>query len=102
MTQAINYEQLLKIIQKPHISEKSTTLSDRERQYTFKVLSSATKPMIKQAVEKLFDVKVHNVRVLNIKGKRKTFKQIKGIKSNWKKAYVALKEGYEIKFLSTD
>lgn len=102
MTQFSNYEQLLKVIQRPHVSEKSAALSDKERQYTFKVLSHATKPMIKQAVEKLFDVKVQDVHVLNVKGKRKTFKQIRGVKSDWKKAYVTLQEGFEINLLSTD
>jgi len=58
-----------------------------------KVRTDATKKEILQAVEFLFEVKVDNVQVVNVKGKTKRFGQTKGRRSDWKKAYVRLAEG---------
>ena len=96
----MNKERLMQILIFPHISEKSTTLGDKHRQFVFKVLPDATKPEIKQAVEYMFSVKVKNVRVVNVKGKRKIFGRIRGQRSDWKKAYVGLQEGYDINFVN--
>ena len=64
-------EKLLMILRQPHTSEKSTVLAEKHKQFTFKVLKTATKSEIKEAVELLFNVKVKNVSVLNVKGKTK-------------------------------
>lgn len=90
-----------KLIEKPHISEKSTRLADKHRQFVFKVLKDASKPEIKQAVESLFNVKVDGVQLLNVKAKRRRFKQAEGQLKGWKKAYVSLKEGHDIDFTGT-
>jgi large subunit ribosomal protein L23 len=62
----------------------------------FKVRKNATKPQIKEAVEKLFDVKVKNVNTLTRKGKLKTFKNRLGQQSDVKRAIVTLEEGHRI------
>ena len=98
----MNQERLLKIILKPCISEKSTMLADKNRQFTFEVILGATKTEIKQAIELLFNVKVDSIQVCNIKGKRKIFKQKPGQRRNRKKAYVGLKEGYDINFAGVE
>lgn len=84
-------ERLLTVLLGPHISEKSTVMSDKFRQYTFKVLNTATKHEIKAAVEQLFSVKVRNVSTVNVQGKKKRFKQSSGTRQNWKKAFVSLR-----------
>ncbi|MCP4700621.1 MAG: 50S ribosomal protein L23 [Gammaproteobacteria bacterium] len=89
---------LMRILLSPLQSEKATRLADKHRQITFRVVSHATKREIKEAVTLLFDVKVDCVRVVNVKGKRKTYGRRSGKRAGWKKAYVALKEGYDINF----
>lgn len=96
-----NQERLLQIILKPHLSEKTTRVAEKTRQFVFKVLPSATKSEIKLAVEMLFEVEVNNVRVCNVKGKVRHFKGLAGTRKGWKKAYVALKEGHDIDFTGT-
>ena len=96
-----NQARLLKIIDRPHISEKATNIAEKNHQFVFKVASDATKSEIKQAVELLFEVKVKNVRVCNVKSKTRNFKQIAGQRKGWKKAYVGLQEGQDIDFLGT-
>lgn len=98
----MNAEKLLTIIREPVVSEKTTALADKQKQFTFRVLKTATKDEIKQAVEHLFNVKVKHVSVLNVKGKKKRFKQRMGVRSDWKKAYVALQPGYDIDFTVTE
>ena len=94
----MNQERLLKVIVAPHISEKATNVAEKNKQFVFKVLPDATKAEIKNAVEKLFSVKVDAVRVCNVKGKTKMFKQVAGRCKDWKKAYVSLQEGQDISF----
>jgi large subunit ribosomal protein L23 len=94
----MNDERLFQILIAPVISEKSTRLADKHRQVVFKVIPSATKFEVKQAVEKAFDVEVESVRVANMRGKIKRFGRTPGVRSNWKKAYVCLKEGHDIDF----
>jgi len=91
-------ERLLKVIVAPHISEKATNVAEKHRQFVFKVLPDATKAEIKTAIEKLFNVKVDAVRVCNVKGKTKMFKQMAGKRKDWKKAYISLQEGQDISF----
>lgn len=94
----MNQERLMKILLAPYISEKSTRLAEKNRQFAFKVALDATKTEIKQAIELLFNVKVDSVRICRIKGKKRIFKQVPGRRKSKKKAYVALKEGYDINF----
>lgn len=88
----------MQVLLTPRVTEKSTLLADKHRQFVFKVVKDATKPEVKQAVEKMFEVEVEAVRVINMKGKRKTFRQKRGRRSDWKKAYVKLKPGFDIDF----
>jgi large subunit ribosomal protein L23 len=79
----------------PVITEKATLASDKN-QVMFKVARTATKPQIKEAVEKLFDVKVKSVNTLIRKGKYKVFKGRAGLQSDVKRAIVTLEEGHRI------
>ena len=83
------------VILSPIITEKATNASERI-QVVFKVARTATKPQIKEAVEKLFDVKVKSVNTLIRKGKHKAFKGRLGEQSDIKKAVVTLEEGHRI------
>jgi large subunit ribosomal protein L23 len=83
------------VIVSPVITEKATMASDHN-QVVFKVRKDATKPQIKAAVERLFDVKVTSVNTLVRKGKRKVFRGVKGQQSDVKKAVVTLAEGHKI------
>ena len=83
------------VILAPHITEKSTLLSEQNG-VVFKVANDATKPQIKEAVEKLFDVKVKSVNSLVRKGKTKRFRGFEGVQSDVKKAIVTLEEGHTI------
>lgn len=94
----MNAERLLMVLRQPHVSEKSTVMADRFKQFTFKVLKTATKTEVKHAVEQMFNVKVKNVSLINVKGKTKRFRQQLGKRSDWKKAYVTLFESYDIDF----
>ena len=92
----MNQERLMKVILGPLVSEKSARIGDQANQYAFKVLRDATKPEIKAAVEKLFEVKVEGVQVVNLKGKTKRFGARLGRRKDWRKAYVRLQAGQEI------
>lgn len=83
------------IIVKPVITEKAT-LASEHNQVIFKVSLNATKPEVKEAIEKLFEVKVKAVNTLRRKGKTKRFKGFVGQQSDFKKAIVTLEEGYSI------
>jgi large subunit ribosomal protein L23 len=94
----MNNERLMKVLLSPVVSEKSSVVADANRQYTFRVSTDATKREITKAVEKLFEVEVERVQVVNCKGKTKRFGQLNGKRSDWKKAYVRLKPGNDIDF----
>jgi large subunit ribosomal protein L23 len=83
------------VILSPVITEKATMASEFNK-VTFKVRRNATKPQIKEAVEKLFDVKVKNVNTLVRQGKIKAFKNKLGQQSDVKRAVVTLEEGHRI------
>jgi large subunit ribosomal protein L23 len=83
------------VVLSPIITEKATNASERN-QVMFKVARTATKPQIKEAVEKLFDVKVKSVNTLVRKGKHKAFRGRPGEQSDVKKAIVTLEEGHRI------
>jgi large subunit ribosomal protein L23 len=97
-----NAEQLMNVVLAPVVSEKSTFVADKNRQYVFRVADRATKPQIKAAVELMFKTKVDGVTVLNVRGKERRFGRLMGRKRNWKKAYVRLAEGQEINFAATE
>lgn len=88
-------EQYYDIIVSPVITEKATMASEAN-QVIFKVAPKATKPQVKEAVEKLFGVKVKAVNTLIRKGKTKRFRGIAGRQSDFKKAIVTLEEGHSI------
>jgi len=94
----MNKIDLMRIVKAPVISEKSTTVAENSNSVVFKVKSSANKLQIKRAVELLFKVEVESVQVLNVKGKQKRFGKFVGRRSDWKKAYVKLKPGFDIDF----
>jgi large subunit ribosomal protein L23 len=95
----MNEQRLLKVLLAPHVSEKSTMVAETNNSFVFKVLKNANKAEIKAAVEKLFEVEVEGVRTVNVKGKVKRHGQSFGKRSDWKKAYVVLKEGQDIDFV---
>ena len=86
---------LYDVILSPLITEKATMASERN-QVIFKVATNATKPQIKEAVEKLFDVKVKSVNTIVTEGKVKMFRGRPGQRSDVKKAVVTLEEGHSI------
>ena len=97
-----NAAQLMTIVLAPVVSEKSTFVADKNRQYVFRVADHATKPEIKAAVELMFKTKVDSVTVSRVKGKKKRFGRFIGRRNNWKKAYVRVAEGQEINFAATE
>lgn len=98
----MNQERLYKIILGPVVSEKAAILGEQSSQVVFKVAADAKKPEVKAAVEKLFEVKVRDVRMLNVKGKTKRTRHGVGVRSDWKKAYVRLEQGQDIDFAFAD
>ncbi|MCL2076597.1 MAG: 50S ribosomal protein L23 [Betaproteobacteria bacterium] len=93
-----NQERLLQVLLAPQVSEKATHVADKHSQFIFRVAHDATKPEIKAAVEMLFKVEVKSVQISNVHAKVKRFRQMKGIRKGWKKAFVGLKAGQEINF----
>ncbi len=94
----MNQERIHQILVSPHVSEKAALLADEQNQHVFKVISTATKSEVKQAVEGMFKVKVEKVRILNIKGKAKRFGGRMGKRSDLRKAYVTLMPDNDIDF----
>jgi len=84
------------IIKKLLVTEKSTLARDESNKYIFEVDRKANKVEVGQAVEKLFKVKVVDVRVMNVLGKKKRTGRVMGQKSSWKKAIVTLTAGNRI------
>jgi large subunit ribosomal protein L23 len=89
---------LATILMAPIISEKATSVAEKNNQVLFKVLRDATKPEIKAAVELLFKVEVEKVSTVVQKGKVKKFGRSMGRRDHVKKAYVSLKAGQELNF----
>jgi large subunit ribosomal protein L23 len=81
------------VLRLPVITEKSTHLKENQRTMTFKVARDANKSEIKEAVERIFKVKVESVRTANFHGKLRRQGRFAGRRPDWKKAYVTLKEG---------
>ncbi len=98
----MNELRLMEVLKAPHVSEKAALAAESGNQYVFRVATDATKGEVRKAVEKMFDVKVEQVRVLNVKGKTKRFGARLGKRSDWRKAYVRLVEGQEIEMLGAE
>jgi large subunit ribosomal protein L23 len=81
---------------RPLITEKSTHQSQKSNAYAFQVAVTADKAQIKQAIEKIYEVKVKSVRTANRKGKRRRAGYRYGLTSQWKKAVVILHADYHI------
>lgn len=94
-------DRLMTVVLAPVVSEKSTFVADKYRQYVFRVADDATKPEIKAAIELMFKTRVDDVTVCNVKGKERRFGRLSGRRRSWKKAYVRLSEGQEINFAAT-
>ena len=94
----MNKQNLYRIIESPHITEKTSSLSTNNNQVVFRVNKSATKNQIKKAVELMFDVKVKSVRLMNVQGKLTRIGRNFGKRKDWKKAYVRLEDGFDINY----
>ena len=92
----ITDEKIFSVLRAPRVSEKTARLQEVSNQYVFEVSTTATKADVKAAVEKLFDVKVEAVNVLNVKGKNKSCRNRAGSRGSWRKAYVRLADGQAI------
>ena len=95
----MNNDRLCQILLAPRVTEKTTLVGENSNQYVFHVVNDASKAEVKGAVELLFDVNVEAVRIVNVKGKSKSFRMRPGKRSDWKKAYVRVQEGQVIDFL---
>ncbi|MDE2087218.1 MAG: 50S ribosomal protein L23 [Xanthomonadaceae bacterium] len=91
----MNNERILDTLRAPHISEKSARVSEHN-QYVFVVAPEATKADVREAVEKMFDVKVEQVNLVNSRGKAKSFRFRAGSRQGKRKAYVRLADGQTI------
>ena len=91
----MNDAKLYSVIRAPRVSEK-TVRAQEHNQYAFEVATDATKADIKAAVEKIFDVQVKSVNVVNVKGKSKAYRYRNGRRSDTRKAYVTLADGQSI------
>ena len=87
---------VFEVLLRPLITEKSTILQEGQNKYAFEVDSRANKVQVKTAVEQSFSVKVTEVNVITIKGKRKRFGRRLVQKPSWKKAVVSLRAGDKI------
>ena len=94
-------EYILKIIQGPLVTEKSSSATAK-KQLVFKVARRASKEEIKEAVEKLLEVSVLAVNTVNVKGKSKRFGQRTGYRKDFKKAYVSLDKSVDMEALLSE
>lgn len=87
---------LHEVIRRPLVTEKGVAKKDDEQTLCFEVAPDANKTQVKQAVEKLFKVKVAEVRTANMEGKLRRRGRFMGYRSDWKKAYVRLRKGEKV------
>ena len=85
-----------KVLRRPLVTEKGVDKKDNERTLCFEVAADANKTQVKAAVQKLFKVKVAEVRTANMEGKLRRRGKFAGYRSDWKKAYVKLKAGEKV------
>ena len=81
------------VLKRPLVTEKGVAKKETELTLCFEVAPKATKVQVKAAVEKLFKVKVDQVRTCNFEGKERRRGRFSGFRPNWKKAYVRLRDG---------
>lgn len=86
------------VVKRPIISEKSTAMAEAGGRYVFEVANQANKQEIREAVQRLFNVKVTAVRTAIVHGKVKRVGRFETKRPNWKKAFVTLAEGQKIEF----
>mgnify|MGYP001589627494 CR=1 FL=1 len=91
---------LYRIIEKPVITEKAVTLAGSNK-YVFKVWQKTNKVEVRKAIEKLYGVKVKDVRVINTPGKKRQVGRFEGWKPGFKKAIVTLEKGHTIEVSHT-
>ena len=84
---------LYDVIKRPVITEKGLSLKENDRTLCFEVSDKASKQQIREAVERIFKVKVDHVRTMVVPGKERRRGKYSGYRSDWKKAYVTLREG---------
>ena len=87
---------IYQILKRPVVTEKGVDKKENERTLCFEVASDANKTQVKAAVEKLFKVKVAEVRTATFEGKMRRRGRFMGYRSDWKKAYVKLKKGEKV------
>ena len=86
-------DRLHSILRAPHLSEKSMFVKENDNVYVFKVRTDANKLEIKRAVESHFEVKVNDVRTVNVKARKRRVGRNMGKTAAWKKAYVTVEPG---------
>ncbi len=89
---------IYQIIKEPHVTEKTTLQKEGSNQISFKVHKKANKIEIRRAVETLFKIKVIDVNVMNVQGKKRRVGRNAGKRPDWKKAVVKLAPGENIEF----
>lgn len=98
----MNEERMYNVLLAPVVSEKTSMQAELAGQHTFKVVPTATKLEVKNAIEKLFQVNVVSVRIANIKGKVKVRGQTIGRRPTTRKAIVRLAEGQDIDYMGLE
>ena len=98
----MNEQRLYSVILAPHVSEKTALAAEMEGRHTFRVANDASKFEVRKAIEKLFEVDVKSVQIVNVRGKTKRFGAAEGKRSDWKKAIVRLAEGQDIDFMGVE
>ncbi|MFK7857935.1 MAG: 50S ribosomal protein L23 [Granulosicoccus sp.] len=98
----MNDQRLYQVIIAPHVSEKTAIAAEMEGRHTFRIANDASKLEVRKAVEKLFEVNVKSVQIVNVRGKTKRFGSAEGKRSDWKKAIVRLAEGQDIDFMGVE
>ena len=84
------------VLRRPLVTEKGVAKKENERTLCFEVAADANKTQVKAAVEKLFKVKVAEVRTATLEGKLRRRGRFAGYRPDWKKAYVKLKKGEKV------
>jgi len=98
----MNDKRLHEVLIRPHVSEKTAMSAELQGRHAFRVAKNATKIEVRQAVQKLFDVDVKSVQIVNVRGKTKRFGQVEGKRSDWRKAIVRLAEGQDLDFMGIE
>lgn len=87
------------IVLAPLVTEKGMRHVEHDNAYSFHVHQHANKPKIREAIEKIYNVKVAKVNVMTVRGKERRVRYVAGMTTSWKKAIVRLEEGYSINLI---